>query len=252
MHSYDTSEDKWDTLEKCEYQCFRLAIVNDKLTTIGGGCGGTPTNKLLSYTSDKKWEQQLPSMPTAREWPAAVTTSTHLIVAGGEIMQKGQLPVVEILDTSNLQWFAVCNLPKSLECPNITICGEHLYLSRVSKFFSCSIEELLKSCKPASTNSSSSTVWKELANVPVSYNTNLVTLREQVLAIGGERQYGKPTGAIHRYDRSTNSWNLIGHMPTPHRRPLVAVLPSHELIAVGWIECNVTEIASSIIPSSVL
>ena len=131
----------------------------------------------------------------------------------------------------------------------MTLCGEYLYLFRVSKLFSCPVEELLKSRKPASTNSrdddNSTAVWTELTNIPVPYNTNLATLRGQVLAIGGRDEHDTPTGAIHQYDRRTNSWKHIGEMPTSRRRPLIAVLPSHELIAVGGIESMVTEIASS-------
>ena len=78
-------------------------------------------------------------------------------------------------------------------------------------------------------------------------SARLTTLRGQVLAIGGSDQWrgGTPTGAIHQYNRSTNSWSVIGEMPTPRAHPLVAVLPSHKLIVVGGLNCAVTEIASS-------
>ena len=58
---------------------------------------------------------------------------------------------------------------------------------------------------------------------------------------------GTPTGIIHQYNRSTNcnSWSVIGEMPTPRACPLVAVLPSHELIVMGGGGCTVTEIASA-------
>ena len=118
-----------------------------------------------------------------------------------------------------------------------------MYLSERSKIFSCSVEELLKSRKPASTNSSGC-VWTKLADIPVPY---WASLRGQVLAIGGsdQRSGGTPTGAIHQYNRSTNLWSVIGEIPTPRAHPLVAVLPSHELIVVGGFDCNVTEITSS-------
>ena len=119
----------------------------------------------------------------------------------------------------------------------MTLCGEHLYLSEHNTIFSCSVEELLRSCKPAPTYSFEYDLflWRNLPNIPVTLWASLTTLRGQVLSIGGndKKNDGVSTGAIHRYDRSTNSWIFVGEMPTPRYRPLVTVLPSNELIAVG-------------------
>ena len=251
VYSYTLSQDKWTTLKQCEYESFSMAVVNNQLTTIGGERSfETATNLLLCLSrssSGMKWEGLFPPMPTARIWSAAVTTPTHLIVAGGNKELFGNaLSVVETLDTNTLQWSSVSSLPAILANPSMTLCNEQLYLSQDSKIFSCSVEELLKSRK-SFFNLLSRSVWTKLADIPVPYDTSLTTLRGQVLAIGGSDQPlgGTQTGAIHQYNRSTNSWSVIGEMPTPHARPLVAVLPSHELIVVGGLYCAITEIASS-------
>ena len=283
VYSYTLSQDNWTQLKQCEYRDFSMAVVNNQLTTIGGRQHNTATNSLLCLSrssSEMKWEELLPPMPTAREGSAAVTTPTHLIVAGGWTGLVGDaLSVVETLDTNTLQWSSVSSSPEASSSPNMTLCSGQLYLSEDSKIFSCSVEELLKSRKPASTNSSDSvwtkltdipvpywaslttllksrkpastnssdSVWTKLTDIPVPYWASLTTLRGQVLAIGGSDKWGggTPTGAIHQYNRSTNSWSVIGEMPTPHDHPLLAVLPSHELIVVGGFNCTVTEIASS-------
>ena len=250
VYSYTLSQDKWTELKQCKYQCFSMAVVNNQLTTIGGQRGVTATNTLLCLSrssSEMKWEELLPPMPTPRRWSAAVTIPTHLIVAGGLVVFGGAFSVVETLDTNTLQWSSVSSSPEALGYPNMTLCNGQLYLSEHSKIFSCSVEELLKFRKPASTNSSGS-VWIKLTDIPVPYYyASLTTLRGQVLATGGSDQQlmGTPTGAIHQYNRSTNSWSVIGEMPTPRACPRVAVLPSHELIVVGGDDCAVTEIASS-------
>ena len=251
MYSYTLSQDKWTQLKQCGYASFSMAVVNNQLTTIGGLSGLTVTSTLLSLSrssSEMKWEELLPPIPTPRIWSAAVTTPTHLIVAGGKTgLGAAALSVVETLDTNTLQWSSVSSSPKALGIPNMTLCNGQIYLSEDSKIFSCSVEELLKSRKPASTNSSDSVWTTKLTDIPVPYNASLTTLRGQVLAIGGrdQRYGGTPTGVIHQYNRSTNSWSVIGEMPTPRAYPLVAVLPSHELIVVGGYLCSVTEIASS-------
>ena len=249
VYSYTLSQDKWTPLKRCEYKRFSMAVVNNQLTTIGGSQhGGTATNTILCLSrssSEMKWEELLPPMPTAREGSAAVTTPTHLIVAGGGTrLLGGASSVVETLDTNTLQWSSVSSSPEALRYPNMTLCNGQIYLSEHSKIFSCSVEELLKSRKPASTNSSDSVWTTKLTDIPVPYYASLTTLRGQVLAIGGrdQRYGGTLTGVIHQYNRSTNSWSVIGEMPTPRVCPLVAVLPSHELIVAGG---HVTEIASS-------
>ena len=245
LYSYTLSQDKWTKLRQCEYRDFSIAVVNNQLTTIGGQRGDTATDTLLCLTmsssSEMKWEELLPPMPTARAWSAAVTSPTHLIVAVGRTKYGAALSVVETLDTNTLQWSSVSGLLKALGAPNMTLCNGQLYLSQHSKIFSCSVEELLKSRKPASSNSSGGeSVWTRLLNIPVPCYASITTLRGQVLAIGGSA-----TGAIHRYNRSTHSWSVTGMMPAPRECPLLAVLPSHELIVVGGLDSTVTEIASS-------
>ena len=249
MYSYTLSQDKWARLKQCEQLYFSMAVVNNQLTTIGGEHAKTATNTLLSLSrssSEMKWEELLPPMPTPRIWSAAVTTPTHLIVAGGKTEFGGHgLSVVETLDTNTLQWSSVSSLPKALDTPKLTLCTGQLYLSAGSTIFSSSVEDLLKSRK-SRFNWSKNSVWTRLslADIPALHSATLTTMRGQVLAIGG-KDGDTPTGAIQRYNRSTNSWSDIGAMPTPRARPLVAVLPSDELIVVGGLNCSVTEIASS-------
>ena len=129
----------------------------------------------------------------------------------------------------------------------MTTCGGCLYLADdKSNVFSCSVEYLLKS-----TNSSDGgSVWTRLASIPVEEDSTLATLRGRVLAIGGYVDDDDPTGAIHCYDVATNSWSVIGEIPTPRFVVLTAVLPSNELVVVGGydaseVKCSTLEIGSS-------
>ena len=257
VFSYMPNKHEWTKLQPSEYRYFGMAIVNNKVTTIGGM---NRARALLSLEDQgTKWRELLPPMPTARANPATVTTPTHLIVAGGwtALFGGSALSTVEILDTNTLQWFSASSSPKALQYPGMSLCGEHLYLSEDNTIFSCSVEELLKSRKPASiydiTNSSAGdSVWTKLADIPVPYGASLTTLRGQVLTIGGSDQPwgGTLTGAIHRYERSTNSWSVIGGMPTPRARPLVAVLPNNKLIAVGGVTGSGTILENTEIAST--
>ena len=68
-----------------------------------------------------------------------------------------------------------------------------------------------------------------------------------MLAITSEDCNGKLTGAIHCYNKATNSWSIIGEMPTPQYDVLTAVLPTNKLVVVGgnitiWNGCKDNEI----------
>ena len=73
------------------------------------------------------------------------------------------------------------------------------------------------------------------ADIPVPYDSTLETLKERVLAIGGDHSLcrSKPTGAIHCYDVAINSWSVICEVPTPKGAALTAVLPNDTLLVVG-------------------
>ena len=51
--------------------------------------------------------------------------------------------------------------------------------------------------------------------------------------MGGKDSDDKETTAIHMYNPTTNSWEVISHMTTPRESCLVAVLPQNELMVVG-------------------
>lgn len=94
-------------------------------------------NTLLSF---------FPRMPTPKMYPAVVSTSKHLVVAGGTTRLS-----VEVLNIETLQWSIASSLPLSFGSPQMVLCDGHFYLSDLSghRMLICSAEDLLKSCKPA-------------------------------------------------------------------------------------------------------
>ena len=61
-----------------------------------------------------------------------------------------------------------------------------------------------------------------------------VSIRGQLLVIGGWRDTdGKPITAIHMYNPTTDSWEVISHMGTPRRGCIATVLPNNQLMVVG-------------------
>ena len=246
VYSYTLPGNKWTKLPECKYQNFYLAIIEGKLTTIGGRNEPWVITNSLLCLSGRSWEEVLPPMRTKRVSPAAAKTPTHLVVAGGRRKKLGGvLETVEILNMETLQWSTASSLPETVLYPQMTICDGCYYISDdKDNIFSCSEEDLLKS-----TNSSADgSVWTRLASIPTPQCSSLTTHRGCVLAIGGEDDDDNPTGAIHCFDVATNSWNTIGEVPTPRSGVLTAVLPGNELVVVGGVlsgsYCSLTEIGS--------
>ncbi len=245
-----TLPNKWSKLsQSSKYKDFTMAIVNDKLTTIGGreDSKGSITNVLLSFAGvlwGKGWKELLPPMPTKRNLPAAVTTHSHLVVAGGWNTKHAGLPTVEVLNIGTKQWFTARSLPEISFAPEIAfspqmaLCEKQLYISCHNSVFSCSMKDLLKSCSKSSKGED--TLWAKLADT-IQYNVSLVSLEEHLLSIGGNNRLDKiPTADIYCYNKSEDCWNVSGMIPSSRSRVLAAVLSGNKVIVVGgWDQHNI-------------
>ena len=232
IYSYDSCSKKWRELPPCPHDLCSLAIVNGQVTAIGGDVDFEDTNKLLSLQTE--WIEVFPPMPTNRSWAAAVTTKEHLIVAGGYKSGVGILTTVEVMDTRNLVWSTVASLPHPYRQTSVAIYGDQLYMlggeddnGKTKSVLTCSLAELLQS------SSSSSSIWHRVADAPAYYSTCAV-VNGELLAVGGCDKDDKPSSAIHKYNPTTNSWDLISNMPTARYFTSVAVLPTNnEMMVVG-------------------
>jgi len=231
LHTYDSEEKTWSTLPRCPYSFFSLTVVNDYLTTVGGENDSEITNKVLSLSTKGEWVEHFPAMPTKRYGTAAVCSGKSLIVAGGRGENYTLLDAVEVMDTETLQWSTASSLPFTLVYASGTISQDHVYLmgyemSEAPKsVLSCSVADLLQTKDAA-------TVWHRVADLPV-HHASCATLSGKLLAVGGKDDSKNHTTAIHQYFPATNSWEAVSHMYNGRSSPLVAVLPSNELMVVG-------------------
>jgi hypothetical protein len=146
----------WSQLQECRYRNFGMAVINDKLVSIGCNKDDQVTNSLISYASSfvlmKMWKEDrcLPPMPSYRMNPAAVSTSTHLIVAGGCRTFSGTfLSTVEVLDIKTCQWSTACNLPPMDGLPQLVSCGGSVCILTNNTLFTGPVDVLLDSSRPS-------------------------------------------------------------------------------------------------------
>ena len=260
VYSYDSEKQTWTCLPHSPQKNSSLVAVDGLLTAIGGRLGADATNQLFSLTGERKWVEQFPPMPTKRFLTAAVCSGKSLVVAGGRGKDYNYLSKVEAMETETLQWSTASSLPFGLTLISATICQDCIYLlgydtnnNDSRSVLTCSMTDLLQSCRPQSLGAKLKamtlrTVWHRVADLPVR-SSSCATLGGQLLAVGGcDNSFQNRSTAIHQYNPATNSWEVIGHMPTARSHTLVAVLPGNKLMVVGGNvgsgETDIVEIAT--------
>ena len=88
-----------------------MAVLQDQLTLVGGQDPSTRrrTNQISVWDS-QQWTHPYPPMPTPRHSATVATYIKWLVVAGGND-DNSYLSTVEIMDTTNKQWFTAIPLP---------------------------------------------------------------------------------------------------------------------------------------------
>ena len=183
-------------------------------------------------------------MPTKRFLTAAVTTKQHLIVAGGK-SGSNRLDTVEVMDIQTLVWSTAASLLHPYSWASATVCGDYLYMlggrdkdGHSRSVLTCSLTKLLQSCSETSSDS----VWHRITDIPEYYST-CAAVNGELVAVGGMDTEHKTTTAVHKYNSTADSWDIISNMPTAQYHHLVAVLPTNVMIVVGGYT-NKVEIAS--------
>ena len=164
-------------------------------------------------------------MPTEQAVSTALYIETALIVAGGWTF-SGPTETVEVLNSETKQWSTAADLPQPVSHAPAAVCGDQIYVMGKA-MYTCSVQALMMSIR-----NSGSRVWKEVAAPPVT-ETTCVSIHGRLLAIGGTDSYETPTLAIHMYNPTTDSWEVISHMGTPRKSCIAAILPNNQLIVVG-------------------
>ena len=260
-YNHTLTTNRWSRLLDCPHEKCSLAVINDLVTTIGGYTSySLITNKLFSIVCSfrgDRWTKIFPPMPTKRLNALSICTGTSLIVAGGfgELFHFDSEPLttVEVLNTMTHQWSSVPDLPQPISSASAAVCDEHIYVVGRScrSVYKCSVSNLLESRDSSSScltdvlpsphlagalpSSTRNTVWNRIAEVPLHYTT-CASLHGRLIVIGGINSVTRTsTTAIHMYNSTTDSWEVIGHMSIARSSCFAAVLSDNRLMVVGGL-----------------
>lgn len=252
VYAYDESRDMWAELPRCEQEYFGVAIINNKLTALGGlDCKNTHTNAILSFTTALKWEQLLHPLPTARACPAVTTTPTHLVVACGMYIADDPnkthtgYETVDLMNLDTLTWSVACSLPVKIRYPQLKYITGQLVLSDTesNKIFKCSLDRLIQFRQVQEDDP----VWIPGENSPTKQGASLVVAGRTLLAVGGRDYNEQPTEAIYSYVLAENRWVLANkEIRHPTSWALSVMCREEVIMVVGgfgqqWKPCNVTQ-----------
>ena len=253
--SFNTTTKKWSTLpdSPCQQSC--LALVKGQLTTIGGksensdqneapvrrSSGFRIGNELLTFTrkgrgEEREWMSRYPPMPTRRYGATAITTATggHLIVAGGATGPYQYTNTVEIMDILNLVWSTGASLPYPYVEASAAICGDRIFMLG-GEDYNCKMSRSVLTCslsKLIQPQGAPLPQWGTISDVP-NFGSTCITLRGELMAIGGHDKKSKDVAAVYKYNPMTNLWEEFGHMTAARSNPLACVLSTGNLMVVG-------------------
>ncbi len=249
LYSYHEDRDKWEELPRCENKEFAVTVVDNRLTTIGGVDRRDLHSDAVFSLRYRQWERILPAMPTARAHPAALTTPTHLLVAGGTYVAENPgrshvgYDVVELMNLDTKHWSAATKLPEAIRYPQLMHANDGnvmLYDTEKNSVYGCSLEMLLQPAGGA--------VWAKKEPIRfIKEGASLAKAGDSLLAIGGRDEAGDPCREIYCYDALEDGWSRVTDMRTPRYWVLSAVAPSNVLVVVGGFKgqgeqaCELTE-----------
>ena len=213
---------------------------------------GDVHNEVYTYDErSQKWNQTIPSMPTARRSPGILSLQSALLVVGGslDLRLSHHSDAVEIFKSDTLQWYLTSHLPVGSSYISLVVIGNTCYAlggyngSSLNQALYASVDDLLGNAVPANqtTHSGSSdtqSAWKTLPNTP-TYEPTAAVLAGSLLAIGGKETSSTVVGTsnlkkeVYMYSPSTNSWIYICDLPAQRSDTGATVLSSTEILVIG-------------------
>ena len=226
---YDLLGDIWKLHSQSKVVLYGLSYFQGELITVGGCNIQRVSANISSYEQqNKKWEEKIPPMPTARTTPIVISTDKAIIVCGGAIVDDCQEPIpcklVEIYSSETCQWHRSAQLLHPYAAAPSVVIGDYCFLVGEAaekdgsrKVTYANTKDLIsfrpnreKVKEPAPSNSSSSELqmWKELPECPL-IGSAAVSINGALLTLGGDdNSEGDDitVNQVHVFMPETNSW----------------------------------------------
>ena len=249
VYEYDEVSNQWVSLPPYKCRRFAMAILNDKLTLVGGLSTQTEsTNQVTVLEGEgmsQKWTHPYNPMSTPRCSLAVAAYRDRLVVAGGrKSLFGGDLDTVEVLNTTSKKWLSASPLPRACSEMTSAIVNHELFLlggtlDLVS--LTVSLPNITQSTVHSATTNGSPQ-WHTIPAPPLEKSAAM-SLCGSVLAIGGIDRNNSST-AIHVYQPAMKKWSKVGDLPCPRSSCSCTLLPSGDILVAGGLDGNRVDAAT--------
>ena len=225
VQAYDINTGTWSTLPPSPVYYSESAVINGRLTLIGGVDASTRniTNEVWSWhEEEKEWRKTIPPMPTERFRHGVVQSGNVVAVIGGLASDvKTVLDTVDILNTATLQWTTShsLKLPIPMWGMKTATCDGHVYIACGAEHSHSPIKRVLKFPlsildqavgEPHAQDNPPQCQWTEVEETPFNRSGLLPTSHHPLVVGGRDRSYN-PSSIISVFDSSVNKWSNVGH-----------------------------------------
>jgi len=230
---FDPASNSWDPNPINTLYClFAMTIVNKQLITAGGiDENDKVTNKVFSLDGDELKEYT--RMITPRCDATAAGHHEVLIIAGGKLMDDQYeilvaSKITELFNSTTGQWYSSAHLPLPHSELQSVIVNNVLYLlggSDITCFpspavFTVPLNTLLLK-------------WDSHQDTPWCYSAPVNVFGRHLLALGGRNTENQCTSDIHLFNRASNSWKVIGQLPSVKHGVSAVTLTENKILVIG-------------------
>ena len=247
VQAYDINTDTWSTLPPSPVYKSESAVIDKRLTLIGGQDASTVkiTNEVWSWhEEEKEWRKTIPPMPTERGRPGVVQSGNVVAVLGGLASDaKTVLDTVDILNTATLQWTTShsLNLPIPMLAMKTATCDGHVYIAcgvdchdrpirRVFKFPLSVLDQAV--AEQQVQDNPPQCQWTEVEETPF-YLSGLLPTSHHPLVVGGHDRFLNSSSIISVFDSSVNKWSNVGHCSVACCRPCLLSVSCSAFVVIG-------------------
>jgi len=210
------------------YRYFAMAILNNQLITAGGmDRSDKVTDKIFSLDGDHLKEYT--RMIIGRHSTIAAGYQGMLIITGGKDDHSTTIDSTEIFNSTTRQWYTTCKLPSPHCRLQSLIVDNELYLLGglgISTVFTAPLDSL----------SSHRLEWSSQKDTPGHSSAPVSIQGRHLLTVGGVKKTGSGymrTSDIHKFNKITQSWEVIGRIPSARYGSAVVSVADDKIVVVG-------------------
>ena len=233
---YSPTKNLWSRSPIHTSSChFAMTTLNNQLITAGGvDRSNKVTNKIFSLDGNRLKEHT--RMITPRSHATAASHQGTLIIAGGKVALHRTLATTELFNSTTGQWYTTSDLPLPHFGLHSVIIDNTLYLlGGITKdgmspaVFAAPLDTLF----------SHKLDWSSQQDTPWCRSAYVSVQGRHLLTVGGVKKTricNVYTSDIHKFDKVSHNWEVIGQIPSARRSLPAVSVADNKIVVIGGFD----------------